>query len=164
MSETSEPATLAEVTTEIVSAYVSHNKLAPADVATLITAVADQLARIGSEVEAPREEKAEPAVPVRRSVHPDRLLCLVCGKAQKVLKRHLSVKHDLTPAGYRARFDLRSDYPMIAPAYAQQRREVALKLGLGRPKGQARRGRTGRPVGRPRRAPAGQPSAPDAGS
>ncbi len=162
MAEDSEPATLAEVTAEIVAAYVSHNKIAPADVATLITAVAGQMARIGTEVEAPVEAKPEPAVPVRRSVHPDRLLCLVCGKAQKVLKRHLSVKHDLTPAGYRARFELRPDYPMIAPAYAQQRREVALKLGLGRPKTQTRRRRTGKPVGRPRRTPASQPAGSDA--
>jgi predicted transcriptional regulator len=164
VTETSEPATLAEVTTEIVSAYVSHNQIAPADVATLITIVAGQLARIGTEIEPPSEEKVEPAVPVRRSIQPDRLLCLVCGKAQKVLKRHLAVKHDLTPAGYRARFELRPDYPMIAPAYAQQRREVALKLGLGRPKTQARPRRTGRPVGRPRGTAASQPPAPDAGA
>ncbi len=163
MTESSESATLAEVTTEIVSAYVAHNKIAPADVAALISTVAVQLARIGTEVEPPTEEKFEPAVPVRRSVQPDRLLCLVCGKAQKVLKRHLSVKHDLTPAEYRARFELRTDYPMIAPAYAQQRREVALKLGLGRPKAAARPRRTGKRVGRPRGS-ANPPPAPDAGA
>ena len=163
MVESSEPATLAEVTAEIVSAYVSHNKIAPADVATLITSVASQMARIGSEPEAPREEKAEPAVSVRRSIQPDRLICLVCGKAQKVLKRHLAVKHGLTPAEYRARFELRPDYPMIAPAYAQQRREVALKLGLGRPR-PTRPRRTGRPVGRPRKTPpTTQAPTPDGG-
>jgi predicted transcriptional regulator len=161
VAESSEPATLAEVTAEIVSAYVSHNKIAPADVATLITSVASQMARIGSEPEPPATDKAEPAVSVRRSIHPDRLICLVCGKAQKVLKRHLAVKHGLTPAEYRARFELKSDYPMIAPAYAQQRREVALKLGLGRPK-PARGRRTGRPVGRPRKAPTSEPAASDA--
>jgi MucR family transcriptional regulator, transcriptional regulator of exopolysaccharide biosynthesis len=163
VTESSEPATLAEVTAEIVAAYVSHNTIAPADVAALITSVAGQLARIGTEAEPPSEEHFEPAVPVRRSIHPDRLLCLVCGKAQKVLKRHLSVKHDLTPAGYRARYELRSDYPMIAPAYAQQRREVALKLGLGRPK-PARGRRTGKPLGRPRKTALSQPAAPDAGA
>jgi predicted transcriptional regulator len=162
VAESSEPATLAEVTAEIVSAYVSHNKIAPADVATLITSVASQMARIGSEPEPPAADKAEPAVSVRRSIHPDRLICLVCGKAQKVLKRHLAVKHGLTPAEYRARFELRSDYPMIAPAYAEQRREVALKLGLGRPK-PARGRRTGRPVGRPRKTATGEPAASDAG-
>ena len=97
-------------------------------------------------------------MPVRRSVHQDRLICLVCGKAQKVLKRHLAVKHELTPGLYRARFELRPDYPMIAPAYAQQRREVALKLGLGRPK-PARPRRAGKPPGRPRSAPPSQPVA-----
>jgi len=100
---------------------------------------------------------------VRRSIQPDRLICLVCGKAQKVLKRHLAVKHGLTPAEYRARFELRPDYPMIAPAYAQQRREVALKLGLGRPR-PTRPRRTGRPVGRPRKTPpTTQAPTPDGG-
>jgi predicted transcriptional regulator len=163
VAESSESATLAEVTAEIVAAYVSHNKIAPADVATLITSVASQMARIGAEPEPPAETKPVPAVPVRRSVQQDRLLCLVCGKAQKVLKRHLAVRHDLTPAEYRARFELKPEYPMIAPAYAEQRREVALKLGLGRPK-PARRRRTGKPVGRPRAAAPGEPAAPDAGA
>jgi predicted transcriptional regulator len=163
VAESSEPASLAEVTAEIVAAYVSHNKIALADVPALITSVAGQMARIGTEVEPPAEAKPEPAVAVRRSVHQDRLICLVCGKAQKVLKRHLAVKHELTPGQYRARFELRPDYPMIAPAYAQQRREVALKLGLGRPK-PVRRGRPGRPPGRPRSAASSQPAASDAGA
>ena len=78
---------------------------------------------------------------LRRSVRPDHLVCVVCGKPQKVLKRHLAVQHDLTPAQYRERFGLKPDYPMVAPNYAQQRREVALKLGLGKPKKQARHAR-----------------------
>ena len=71
---------------------------------------------------------------MRRSIRPDLLLCLVCGKPHKMLKRHLAVQHDLTPAQYRERFGLKPDYPMAAPNYAQQRREVALATGLGRPK------------------------------
>ena len=80
-------------------------------------------------------------MPVRRSVRPDHLVCLVCGKSQKTLKRHLGAAHRLTPAQYRERFDLKADYPMIAPNYAQQRSELALQVGLGRPKKPARRRR-----------------------
>jgi predicted transcriptional regulator len=87
------------------------------------------------------EQKPEPAVSVRRSIRPDDLVCLVRGKPQKMLKRHLEVKHGLAPAEYRERFGLKPDYPMTAPDYAQRRREVALATGLGRPKRPARRGR-----------------------
>ncbi len=73
-------------------------------------------------------------MPVRRSIQPDHLVCLVCGKKQKVLKRHLSVEHDLTPDQYRRTFDLSPDYPMAAPHYTQRRRELALEIGLGRPR------------------------------
>ena len=126
MSEGREQTSLAEMTAEIVSAYVSHNQIATADLAGLITAVADKLGRIGSNPEQPEQEKIEPAVSVRRSIRPDHLLCLVCGKPQKMLKRHLAVQHGLTPAQYRGRFELKPDYSMTAPNYAQQRRDVAL--------------------------------------
>ena len=86
-------------------------------------------------------EKPEPAVSVRRSVRPDHLVCLICGKKQKLLKRHLAVEHELTPNQYRETFGLKPDYPMVAPNYAQQRRELALSIGLGRPKKPARRRR-----------------------
>ena len=133
------PSSLAELTTEIVSAYVSHNKVAPSELATLITTVASQLAKIGTEVEPPAEEKAQLAVPVRRSIRPDHLVCLICGKKQKLLKRHLAVEHGLTPDEYRQRLGLKPDYPTVAPNYAQHRRELALSIGLGRPKRPARR-------------------------
>ena len=133
--------TLAQVTAEIVSAYVSNNKVTPSDLAMLISNVASEMAKIGTAVELPGEEKPEPAVSVRRSIQPNHLICLVCGKPQKVLKRHLAVRHDLTPAQYRERFGLKPDYPMAAPNYVQQRREVALRTGLGRPKKPARRRR-----------------------
>ena len=163
MAENSDAATLAEVTAEIVSAYVSNNKIAAADVGPLITAVASQMAKVGTPPEPPEAEKPEPAVSVRRSIQPDHLLCLVCGKPQKILKRHLAVQHDLTPAEYRSRFELRPDYPMIAPNYAQQRREVALKLGLGRPKKAAAPKRRKAPA-RPRKAAPGRAAGAEAGS
>jgi predicted transcriptional regulator len=160
VNETSEEtASVAALTAEIVSAYVSNNKIAPSDVAALITAVADQLSKVGAEPEQPTEEKSEPAVSVRRSVRPDHLVCLICGKPQKLLKRHLAVRHHLTPAQYRERFGLKPDYPMTAPNYAQQRQEVALATGLGRPKKPPSRGR--KPGPRPRAAEQGQQTAPD---
>ena len=124
---------------EIVSAYVSNNEIATSDLPELITTVAGQLRKVNAEPEQPTQEKPEPAVSVRRSVRPDHLVCLVCGKPQKILKRHLAVKHDVTPARYRERFELKPDYPMVAPKYAQARREFALEAGLGRPKKSARR-------------------------
>ena len=139
MNETSELTSVAALTAEIVSAYVSNNQIAPSELAGLITTVAGQLRKVGAEPDRPAEDKPEPAVSVRRSIRPDRLVCLVCGKPQKTLKRHLAVRHELTPAGYRERFGLKADYPMTAPNYAQQRREVALRTGLGRPKKPARR-------------------------
>jgi predicted transcriptional regulator len=80
-------------------------------------------------------------VSVRSSIRPDHLVSLVCGKPQKMLKRHLAVQHELTPSEYRERFGLKPDYPMAAPNYAQQRRELAAKIGLGRPKKATRRRR-----------------------
>ena len=141
MGDPAKSASTAELTAEIVSAYVSNNETALSDVAALITAVAGQLSRIGTEPERAEVEKPEPAVPIRRSIQRDHLLCLVCGKPQKVLKRHLAVRHDLTPAQYRERFGLKPDYPMAAPSYVQRRREVALQTGLGRLKKPARRPR-----------------------
>ena len=141
MGDPAKSASTAELTAEIVSAYVSNNEIALSDVAALITAVAGQLSRIGTAPEPVEVEKPEPAVPIRRSIQRDHLLCLVCGKPQKVLKRHLAVRHDLTPAQYRERFGLKPDYPMAAPSYVQRRQEVALQTGLGRLKKPARRPR-----------------------
>ena len=155
------PSSLAQLTAEIVSAYVSNNKIAPSELGGLITTVAGQLSKVGAEPEQPAEEKPEPAVSVRRSIRPDHLVCLVCGKPQKMLKRHLAVRHELTPAEYRERFGLKPDYPMAAPNYAQQRREVALASGLGRPK-PARRGREPGPPSR--MADQSQPTSDDAGA
>jgi predicted transcriptional regulator len=141
VSEGLEQTTLAELTVEIVSAYVSQNQISPSDLGTLVSAVARELRKVGTRVEQPAESKLEPAVPVRRSIASDHLVCLVCGKKQKLLKRHLLVEHSLTPDQYRKLFDLKPDYPMVAPSYAQRRSELALQIGLGRPKKPARRRR-----------------------
>ena len=141
VNETSEPTSVAALTAEIVSAYVSNNETAPSDVAALITAVAGQLSRIGATGQQLPQREPGPAVSVRRSIRPDHLVCLVCGQPQKMLKRHLAALHDLTPAQYRERFGLKPDYPMAAPSYVQRRREVALQTGLGRLKKPARRPR-----------------------
>jgi predicted transcriptional regulator len=146
MADDAEPASLAEITVEIVSAYVAHNQVATSDLPKVISAVAGELRTLGREPQAPMPSKPEPAVPVRRSVRPDHLVCLFCGKKQKLLKRHLALEHELTPNQYRETFGLKSDYPMAAPNYAQQRRELAVKIGLGRPK---------KPMRRRRRKPAG---------
>jgi predicted transcriptional regulator len=134
-----ERTTLAELTAEIVSAYVSYNEIVPSDLATLVSTVASELRQVGTRIEQAVEVKAEPAVAVRRSIGRDHLICLICGKKQKLLKRHLAVEHSLTPGQYRESFGLKPDYPMAAPSYAQQRRELALKSGLGRSKKPARR-------------------------
>ena len=162
MNETSEPTSVAALTAEIVSAYVSNNQIAPSELAALITTVAGQLSRVGAEPEQPAEEKPEPAVSLRRSIRPDHLVCLVCGKLQKMLKRHLAVQHELTPAEYRERFGLKPDYPMAAPNYVQQRREVALATGLGRPKKPARRRRKAGAL--PRAAEQSRPTDDDPGA
>jgi predicted transcriptional regulator len=141
VTEDAEPSSsLAQLTAEIVSAYVANNEIAFSEIAILISAVGSQMAKIGTEAEPTAEEKPAPAVSVRRSIQPDHLVCLVCGKPQKVLKRHLAVQHELTPNQYRETFGLKPDYPMAAPNYTRQRRELAVKIGLGRPK-KRRRGR-----------------------
>jgi predicted transcriptional regulator len=133
MSEELSQATLAEITSEIVSAYASHNQLAASELATLVGAVAGELRKVGVRPAEPAQVRPEPVVPVRRSIASGHLVCLMCGKKQKLLKRHLSTEHALTPEQYRSAFELKPDYPMVAPDYAHQRRELALKIGLGRP-------------------------------
>ena len=134
MSEQLERSKIAELTTEIVAAYVSYHQIRPTDVPTIINAVGIELAALGRDTDAGALKKLEPAISVRRSVRPDHLVCLICGKKQKLLKRHLTVEHELTPDEYRQKFGLKTDYPMVAPDYAQQRRELALSIGLGKPK------------------------------
>jgi predicted transcriptional regulator len=131
VTEGPEQISLAVMTAEIVSAYVAHNQIATPDLVTLVGAVAAELRNVGKRAEQPAETKSEPAVPVRRSIGSDHLVCLVCGKRHKLLKRHLALEHGLTPTEYRDSFGLKPDYPMTAPSYAEQRRGLALKIGLG---------------------------------
>lgn len=123
--------TILTLTAEIVTAHVSNNSVSVSDLPILIQKVHASLAGLGptsTAVESPQE----PAVPIRSSVKPDYVVCLEDGKKMKMLKRHLNTDHQMTPAQYRAKWNLRADYPMVAPNYAEQRRELAHKIGLGR--------------------------------
>lgn len=133
---------LRELTADVVAAYVAKNAVPMAELPGLIGSVHGALAglRGGADggASGPGEiEPAEPAVPVRRSVKEDAISCLVCGRAFKSIKRHLGTAHDLTPDAYRTMFSLKPDYPMVAPAYAAARSEMARSIGLGRKKGDA---------------------------
>jgi predicted transcriptional regulator len=122
--------TLIALTADIVSAHVSNNSVAVSDLPLLIQNVHNALASLGDElVEA--EVKQEPAVSVRASIKPDYIVCLEDGKKLKMLKRHLMTHYQMTPEQYRAKWNLPADYPMVAPNYAEQRRSLAKKIGLG---------------------------------
>jgi predicted transcriptional regulator len=123
---------LGGTTSKIVSAYASYNQLAALELATLVRAVAGELRKVGLPPAEQERVRPEPVVPVQRSIASDHLVCLLCGKKRKLLKRHLAVEHGLSPAQYRDTFELKPDYPMAARNYAKQRRELALKIGLGR--------------------------------
>ena len=122
-------AELLEHTTRIVAAHISHNPIAVTDVPGLIATVHETLATLGPEEAAPRPE---PAVPIKKSVTPDYVVCLEDGTEHKMLKRHLKTAHNMTRAEYRERWGLPGDYPMVAPNYAKQRSKLAKKIGLGR--------------------------------
>lgn len=119
------------LTTEIVSAYVSHHHLAAAELPMLITSVRTSLSNLG-QPEVLVSEKPQPAVPVRKSIAPEYLVCLEDGRKVKMLKRYLQTRYNLTPAAYRQKWGLPSDYPMVAPAYAERRSALAKEIGLGR--------------------------------
>jgi predicted transcriptional regulator len=121
---------LVTLTSDIVAAHVSNNSVAINDLPTLIAGVHGALATLGSD-SAAAEERAEPSVSVRSSVKPDYIVCLEDGKRMKMLKRHLMTHHQMTPNEYRQKWGLNSDYPMVAPNYAEQRRTLAKSIGLG---------------------------------
>jgi len=125
-----------ESTAEIVAAYVRNNPVNVSDLPDIITTVQASLRGVTEGEPAP--EKPTPAVSVRRSVQKDHIVCLVCGQKQKMLKRHLRVAHDLSPDAYKELFDLKPDYPLVAPSYAEVRSKLAKKIGLGRKRGQRR--------------------------
>jgi predicted transcriptional regulator len=131
--------TLITLTSDIVAAHVSNNSVAVGELATVITSVYGALAGLGQAVVV-EEKVPEPAVSIRSSIKPDYIVCLEDGKKLKMLKRHLMTHYNMTPDQYRARWNLAADYPMVAPNYAEKRRELAKKIGLGRKPG-VKRGR-----------------------
>ncbi len=114
---------------QIVSAHVSNNSVPPDALPSLIQEVFKTLSGVGKEPAQP--DRPQPAVPVKKSVFPDHIICLEDGKKLKMLKRHLKTAYNMTPEQYRERWGLASDYPMVAPNYARHRSSLAKKIGLG---------------------------------
>lgn len=115
----------------IVSAFVAHNSVPTSELPALIASTHAALVGLGKEQAPVVEEKLVPAVAIKKSITPDHLICLEDGKKFKSLKRHLRSAYDLSPDQYRAKWGLPSDYPMVAPAYAEARSNLAKKMGLG---------------------------------
>jgi predicted transcriptional regulator len=136
MAETAAPKIAEEellrMTADVVAAYVSNNTLPTAQLAEVINAVYASLKSLEGHVAPPPPEVLKPAVPIRKSVTPEFLICLEDGKKLKMLKRHLRSTYNMTPDDYRQKWGLSPDYPMVAPNYAERRSEFAKKIGLGR--------------------------------
>lgn len=130
MADTAE-GTLLTLTADIVAAHVANNRVAAGDLTQLINNVHAALAGLDAETPAAPIEQV-PAVSVRSSIKPAFIVCLEDGKKLKMLKRHLATDHRMTPAEYRAKWNLAADYPMVAPNYSETRRGLAHKIGLGR--------------------------------
>lgn len=128
---TIEHAELLSLTSDIVAAHVSNNAVSNTDLPALIETVFSTLAGLSAEPEEPVVE-LKPAVPIKRSIHDDYLICLEDGKKLKMLKRHLATAYNMTPEDYRAKWGLPHDYPMVAPSYSKTRKDLAKKIGLGR--------------------------------
>lgn len=129
---------LIEMTADIVAAYVSANTIAPAELAPLILSVHKALGGVGAAVPEPEAAPKVPAVPVKKSITPDYLICLEDGRRFKSLKRHLRSKYAMSPEDYRAKWGLPKDYPMVAPNYARARSDLAKRMGLGQVGGRGR--------------------------
>ena len=136
MAETAMPRIAEEellrMTTDVVAAYVRNNTLPTTQLAEVINAVYRSLKSLEGHVAQVQPEPLKPAVPIRRSVTAEFLICLEDGKKLKMLKRHLRSTYNMTPDEYRAKWGLAPDYPMVAPNYAERRSEFAKKIGLGR--------------------------------
>ncbi|WP_114393721.1 MucR family transcriptional regulator [Oleisolibacter albus] len=120
------------MTAEIVSAYVGKNSLPTQQIPEVINTVYSSLTGLQGAPREPQTEPPRPAVPIKKSVTPEYIVCLEDGKKLKMLKRHLRSTYNMTPDEYRAKWALPADYPMVAPNYAAQRSEFAKKIGLGR--------------------------------
>ena len=139
MSESATAPNYIELSAEIVSAYVSNNSVPAADLPSLLASVYAALTKTTQGQQIEPQAEVIPAVPVKKSVTPDAIICLEDGKKFKSLKRHLRTTFDMTPEQYRAKWNLPADYPMVAPNYAKARSELAKTMGLGqqRRKGKA---------------------------
>jgi predicted transcriptional regulator len=129
-----------EMTADIVAAYVGHNSVSAGELASLIQSVHRALAGVSSGAEQVETAPKEPAVPIKRSITADHLICLEDGRKFKSLKRHLRTKYNMSPEDYRAKWGLAKDYPMVAPNYAKARSELAKQMGLGQGGRQSSRG------------------------
>jgi predicted transcriptional regulator len=136
------PEQLLRMTTEVAAAYLGSNTLPSSQIAEVIKTIHDMLASLNGPKAEAAAEPPTPAVPIKKSVTPDYIVCLEDGKKLKMLKRHLRSTYNMTPDEYRHRWGLGADYPMVAPNYAAQRSAFAKKIGLGRNSaGKGRRGR-----------------------
>lgn len=124
-----------EVTSEIVAAYVRNNPVATDQLPILITEIFNKVAGLAGKQAEPAPEKKKPAVPIKRSLHEDYIICLEDGKKFRTLKRHLRSYYDMSPKEYREKWGLPADYPMVAPSYTKKRSQLARDLGLGRKPG-----------------------------
>ena len=124
-------AEIIEMTAEIVAAYVENNNISTGDLPSLIQSVHRALSSVAAGADAVEPPPKEPAVPIRRSITADFLVCLEDGRKFKSLKRHLRTKYNMSPEDYRSKWGLAKDYPMVAPNYAKARSELAKQMGLG---------------------------------
>jgi predicted transcriptional regulator len=131
MAENPGESSYIQLTANIVSAYVSNNTVASAEIPSLIGQVYSALMRVSSGPAAALAEPLKPAVPVKRSITAEHIVCLEDGKKFKSLKRHLRTQYDMTPEQYREKWGLPPDYPMVAPNYAAARSQLAKQMGLG---------------------------------
>ncbi|OFW97038.1 MAG: MucR family transcriptional regulator [Alphaproteobacteria bacterium RIFCSPHIGHO2_12_FULL_45_9] len=133
MAEQTKHTDLLSLTTEIVAAHLANNTVPAIEIPALIERVYKSLSGLGTDTPAPsnNSERPQPAVPIRKSVMPDYIICLEDGKKLKMLKRHLKTAYSMTPEQYRERWGLPSDYPMVAPNNAKTRSRLAKDIGLG---------------------------------
>jgi predicted transcriptional regulator len=144
MAENAANQDLLGLTAEIVSAHVSNNPVSISDLPNLIQEVYRTLANMGQPV-AVTPERPQPAVPIKKSITPEYLICLEDGRKLKMLKRHLKTAFNMTPDQYREKWGLGSEYPMVAPNYTKHRSTLAKRIGLGtKPRGVKPAGRGGR--------------------
>jgi predicted transcriptional regulator len=162
MSETNKEGEFIEMAADIVSAFVSHNSVPAGDLPNLIHSVHGALQKIaGTKIEEPVEQAKAPAVPIKKSIADDYLICLEDGKKFKSLKRHLRTQYNMSPSEYREKWGLSGDYPMVAPNYARARSALAKEMGLGQQRKKALSVRSASQAAAPETA--GQPAEPKKG-